>query len=395
KTNKLDDKELAAASPVFKAYVDSGMDPDKARAQLHADQISGRDIAIAGLTGAITMGAPARVLKAGAAAGKTIAKSAITGGLEAGTGTAVSAGQADVQSQKGDIALKKKFDPADIDWHRTMETGLSALIEGGGLGVGGGALHGKRGGAKEPAPTEPAVDTSTITAEAPPTAPETPAEPLAPSTEGGTQAELPLTGPGRGDAPVPPDTAKAPAPGTAPEQGDLFAPSGPTGHGGAVDASAMLPKVKKGEVQTVEANAPDAGQAAALGASGVGAKGPSGHDTSVDQAAADKIKELKKPPAEAVSTTPEAPKAPPAKADGAPDETTTASQPPKGQGTGAAAPPPGAASTADTTKTKKPRGVGPKGKKAIETAAPAAPDAAQTEALKPPGEVPPPPEAPT
>ena len=389
KTNKLDDKQLAAASPVFKSYVDSGMDPDKARAQLHADQISGRDIAIAGLTGAITMGAPARVLKAGSAAGKTMVKSAITGAGEAGAGTAVSAAEADVQSQKAELAAKKKFDPADIDWHRTMETGLSSLVEGGALGAGGGALHGKRGG------KEPAVDTSTTTAEAPPTAPETPAEPLAPSTEGGTQAELPLTGPGRGEAPAPPPTDTTAPPGNAPVQGDLFAPTGVSGHGGAIDTSIFAPKPpKKGEVQTVDANAPDAGQAAALGASGVGPKGPSGHEPTVDEAAAAKIKELKKPPAEAVPTT-EAPKAPPAKADGAPDETVTASQPPKGQGTGAAAPPPGATSTADTTKTKKPKGVGPKGKKAIETAAPTAPDAAQTEALKPPGEVPPPPEAPT
>ena len=368
KTNKLDDKQLAAASPVFKSYVDSGMDPDKARAQLHADQISGRDIAIAGLTGAITMGAPARVLKAGSAAGKTMVKSAITGGLEAGTGTAVSAAEADVQSQKAELAAKKKFDPADIDWHRTMETGLSSLIEGGALGVGGGALHGKRGG------KEPAVDTSTTTAEAPPTAPETPAEPLAPVTPAGVDARA-------GGAGFSGAEPKAPV-GTTP---------GPDV--GAVDTSLSAPKPpKKGEVQTVEANAPDAGQSAALGASGVGPKGPSGHEPTVDEAAAAKIKELKKPPAEAVPTTPEAP---PAKADGAPDETVTASQPPKGQGTGAAAPPPGATSTADTTKTKKPKGVGPKGKKAIETAAPAAPDAAQTEALKPPGEVPPPPEAPT
>ena len=246
KSNNLSDAQKQDRIPYYKYLrTTQGLSEDDALANYHRALVPYKDLAVASLIGAATMGAGARILKNGVlvGTGKGMFKRTGEGVAEAGIGGGAAAGTADVARQKAESVEKSKTGEAgDTDWSQTMSETLRGAFDTGIIGGVGGLAHGRKAPAVETKvtieppgpPIGPRGDANMqrppgFTA-APPTAPLQPPEPL--------QPELPLTGPSRGQAPPPPPPAPAaPAPGTAPEQPDLLAPTQTQGVGG--DPSAI------------------------------------------------------------------------------------------------------------------------------------------------------------
>ena len=175
KSNNLSDAQKQDQIPYYKYLrVDKGLSEDDALATYHQALVPYKDLAVASLIGAATMGAGARLLKNGAIVSTGRLKGAVEAGGEAAIGGGAASATTDVERQKAESVEKSKTGEADaIDWNHAMSEGLKGAFDNGIIGLVGGAAHG--GKAKEPKVTiEPAE-------EAPPTAPATPPAPLTPA----------------------------------------------------------------------------------------------------------------------------------------------------------------------------------------------------------------------
>ena len=153
-TNKLSDDDLKAQSPTY-AHFRETMSETQARSELAKVQVSGKDLAVAGVIGALGMGAGARVLKGtGAGAGEGMLKGSAIGAAEAGAGMGSGAADVDYALQQANIATgmggQNGQAPTETNWHHVIMSGFEGMLSGGMLGGSLGALHGKlRSGAEE------------------------------------------------------------------------------------------------------------------------------------------------------------------------------------------------------------------------------------------------------
>ena len=144
-TNNLSDADLQKQSPAY-AHLRATMDEADARGAINATQVEGKDLAIAGLAGALGMGAMGRAVKgAGITAGKGLLGRVAGGAAETGAGMGLVGADTDYATQQNQIARGQR---QSTDVHQLMLAGLNSAAEGAVLGGGLGAYH-------KPAPDKP------------------------------------------------------------------------------------------------------------------------------------------------------------------------------------------------------------------------------------------------
>lgn len=145
-TNKLSDDELKQQSPVY-ATMRESMDESDARSQLAKIQVQGKDILAAGIIGAIGNGAAAKALQGANTVGAGAVKGALTGAAEGALGMGSGAAEATYGAQQSQVNIGAQ---SDVNMHHVVMSGLEAMIDGGLIGGGFGAMHGM---SERPAPT--------------------------------------------------------------------------------------------------------------------------------------------------------------------------------------------------------------------------------------------------
>lgn len=222
-TNRLPDDELQSQSPVY-ADLRGKMDENQARAELTKIQVQGKDLLAAGLIGAVANGAAAKALK-GTTASPSVAKGAAAGAAEGGLGMGASAAETDYGAQQSQVNAGAQ---PSVNWHHVAMSGLEAMIDGGIIGGGAGAVHslGAPDAAlleqtlSEPTPTKktsPNVSTLQAAPELGPDATQAVALPTA-SPEAPQTAAAPEAPKAALPSEVTPPAAPAPAPAPSPAQ---------------------------------------------------------------------------------------------------------------------------------------------------------------------------------
>lgn len=139
-TNRMDDAELQQQSPVY-AKIREGMDEASARAELSKMQVTGKDLAVAGVIGALGMGATSRTLKGvGLGAGHGALPGAAVGAAEGAVGRGTGSADVDYTMQRSQQATGMG---GEVNWHHVLMQGYEGMVEGGIIGGAGGAVHGR------------------------------------------------------------------------------------------------------------------------------------------------------------------------------------------------------------------------------------------------------------
>lgn len=137
--NSRTDEQLTKDTPLFKQYIDAGVDPAQARRDLLSATTKGADVIVNGVAGALGYGAGGKLLKGGASgAAGGAATRALTGAAEAGGGMGVMGAAGELTSESADIT---RGNQTGYDVRKILGKGLNDALEGAAFGGTMGVIH--------------------------------------------------------------------------------------------------------------------------------------------------------------------------------------------------------------------------------------------------------------